>query len=117
MSTWKDVRRTVKRVASKAVAKTGEFTDTASLHVKLAKKEDFLADLYEEFGRLAYKKIKVNADVDHKMKILIDKIDIIRAEIHAIKRSIDAKKLAKEEDITNARDAEIAVEQLSNKKY
>lgn len=110
MSTWRDIRRTVKKVASKAVSKTGDLSDTASLHVKLAKKEAFLADLYEQFGRVAYLKIKTGADVDRKVKVLIEKIDIVRAEIHAINRSIEAKKLAKEEAIANARDAEIAVE-------
>lgn len=110
MSTWRDIRRTVKKVASKAVSKTGDLSDTASLHVKLAKKEAFLADLYEQFGRVAYLKIKTGADVDHKVKVLIEKIDIVRAEIHALNRSINAKKLAKDEKITNAREAEIAVE-------
>lgn len=110
MSKWTDIRRTVKKVASKAVSKTGELSDTASLHVKAARKEAFLAELYEQFGRVAYQKIKTNADVDYKIKVLIEKIDIVRAEIHAINRTIEAKKLAKEEAITNAREAEIAVE-------
>lgn len=112
MSTLKDIRRTVKKVASKAVSKTGELSDTASLHVKIAKKEVFLSDLYEQFGRVAYQKIKTGADVDHKIKVLIEKIDIVRAEIHAINRTIEAKKLAKKEDIENAREAEIAFENL-----
>lgn len=110
MATWKEIRRTVKKVASKAVSKTGELSDTASLHVKVARKEAFLADLYEQFGRVAYQKIKTNADVDYKVKVLIEKIDIVRAEIHALNRTIEAKKLAKEEEIANAREAEIAVE-------
>lgn len=110
MSKWTEFSRTVKKVASKAVSKTGELSDTASLHVKIARKEALLADLYEQFGRVAYQKIKTNADVDHKVKVLIEKIDIVRAEIHAINRTIEAKKLAKEEEIANAREAEIAVE-------
>ena len=110
MATWKEIRRTVKKVASKAVSKTGELSDTASLHVKVARKEAFLADLYEQFGRIAYQKIKTNTDVDYKVKVLIEKIDIVRAEIHALNRTIEAKKLAKKEEIDNAREAEIAVE-------
>lgn len=110
MATWKDIRRTVKKAATKAVVKTGELSDTASLHVKIAKKEASLDELYEQFGRVAYQKIKTNADVDHKIKVLIEKIDIVRAEIHTLKRSIEAKKIAKEEGFDNAREAEIAFE-------
>ena len=115
MSKWREIRRGIKKVASKAVSKTGDLSDTASLHVKLARKEAFLADLYEQFGRIAYQKIKTNADVDHKIKILIEKIDIVRAEIYAINRSIEAKKLAKQEEITSARQAEIEVERAERR--
>lgn len=116
MSKWREIRRGIKKVASKAVSKTGDLSDTASLHVKLARKEAFLADLYEQFGRIAYQKIKTNADVDHKIKILIEKIDIVRAEIYAINRSIEAKKLAKQEEITSARQAEIEVERAERRR-
>lgn len=116
MSKWREIRRGIKKVASKAVSKTGDLSDTASLHVKLARKEAFLADLYEQFGRIAYQKIKTHADVDHKIKILIEKIDIVRAEIYAINRSIEAKKLAKQEEITSARQAEIEVERAERRR-
>lgn len=116
MSKWREIRRGIKKVASKAVSKTGDLSDTASLHVKLARKEAFLADLYEQFGRIAYQKIKTNANVDHKIKILIEKIDIVRAEIYAINRSIEAKKLAKQEEITSARQAEIEVERAERRR-
>ena len=110
MSTWNNIQHKIKKVAIKAVSKTGDLTDTASLHVKLACKEANLGNLYEQFGRVAYQKIKTGANVDSKIKVLIEKIDVVRAEIYAINRSIEAKKLAKEEEISNARDAEIAVE-------
>ncbi len=115
MSTWRELRRSVKKVASKAVSKTGDLSDTASLHVKLARKEALLADIYEQFGRVAYQKIKTGADVDHKLKVLTEKIDVVRAEIYAINRSIEAKKLAREENITCAREAEIAVERAERR--
>ena len=115
MATWKEIRRKVRKVASKAVSKTGELSDTASLHVKVAKKEALLSDLYEQFGRVAYQKIKTNADVDHKVKVLIEKIDIVRAEIYALNRAIEAKKLAKTEDISSVREAEIAVERAEKR--
>lgn len=115
MSDWRELRRTMKRAADKAVARTGDLSDTASLHVKLARKEAILADIYEQFGRVAYQKVKTGANVDHKLKILTEKIDVVRAEIYAINRSIEAKKLAKEENIASAREAEIAVERAERR--
>lgn len=115
MSKWREIRRGFKKMASKAVSKTGDLSDTASLHVKLARKEAFLADIYEQFGRVAYQKIKTGADVDHKLNVLIEKIDVVRAEIYAINRSIEAKKLAVKENIECAREAEIAVERAEHK--
>ena len=113
MANWKDIRKSVRKAASKAVSKTGDLSDTASLHVRLARKEALLEDLYEKFGRVAYQKIKTGANVDHQIKVLIEKIDIVRSEIHAINRSLNAKKLAKQEEIGSARDAEIAFEKRS----
>lgn len=109
MSNWGELGRGVKRMAGKAVSKTGDVTDTASLHVKLARKEAHLADLYEQFGRVAYQKAKVNSNVDHKAKILIEKIDVVRAEIYSIKRSIHEKKVLREIELMNAFETENAV--------
>ena len=110
MSKWSDIGRGVRRAAGKAVSKTGDLTDTASLHIKLARKEASLADLYEQFGRVAYQKVKAGSSADHKMKILVEKIDIVRSEIHAIKRSIKQKKADMEFEIFNAIETEKAVE-------
>ena len=96
MSKWREIRRGAKRIASKAMSKTADLSDTASLHVKLARKEAFLADLYEQFGRIAYQKFKTGADVDYKLGILTEKIDIIRAEIYKLNKAIEDKKIARE---------------------
>ena len=110
MSNWSDIGHRVKRIAGKAVAKTGDLTDTASLQIKLARKEAQLSDLYEQFGRVAYQKVKAGESADHKMKILIEKIDIVRSEIHAIKRLIKQKKSDIEFEVFNAIETEKAVE-------
>ena len=110
MSKLNDFGRGVRRIAGKAVSKTGDLTDTASLHVKLARKEANLADLYEQFGRVAYQRVKAGAAADHKMKILIEKIDIVRSEIHAIKRAIKQKRDDLDFEIFNAIETEKAVE-------
>ncbi len=98
MSKWREIRRGMKKMASKAISKTGDLSDTASLHVKLARKEAFLADLYEQFGRLAYQKQKTGANVDNKLTILIEKIDIVRSEIYKINKAMEDKKIAREEE-------------------
>ena len=110
MSTLNDIGSNFKRIASKAVSRTGDITDTASLHVKLARKEADLATLYEQFGRVAYQKIKVGSSADHKMKILIEKIDIVSSEIYYIKRTIKQKRADMEFEVFNAIEAEKAVE-------
>ena len=110
MSKLREIGHRVKRVAGKAVAKTGDLTDTASLHIKLARKEANLSDLYEQFGRVAYQQVKTGSGADHKMKILIEKIDIVRSEIHSIKRDIQKKKEDMEFDVFNAIETEKAVE-------
>lgn len=92
MSKWSELGRGAKRAVGKAVTKTADLTDTASLNIKLARKEANLADLYEQFGRVAYQKVKVGSSADHKMKILIEKIDIVRSEIYSIKRALKQKK-------------------------
>lgn len=109
MSTWREIRRGIRKVASKAVSKTGDITDTASLHVKLARKEALLADFYEQFGRVMYQKVKTGADVERKAKILLEKIDVIRAEIYAIKHAIEEKRIEREFEVSNAIEVEEAV--------
>lgn len=109
MSTLNDFGSSFKRVASKAVSKTGDLTDTASLHIKLARKEADLATLYEQFGRVAYQKVKAGSSADHKMKILIEKIDIVRSEIYSIKRTIKQKRTDLEFEVFNAIESEKAV--------
>ena len=110
MSTFGDIGHGVKRVATKAIVKTADFADTTSLQIKLARKEASLSDLYEQFGRVAYQKVKAGSSADHKMKILIEKIDIVRSEIHSLKRTIKQKKADWEFEKFNAIETEKAVE-------
>ena len=109
MANWKDCRRSARKFVSKAVSKTGDLTDTASLYFKLARIEANLADVYEQYGRVAYQKYKTGADVDHKMKILAEKIDIVRAEIYAINSAIKKKKMERAFEEKNAIETEKAV--------
>lgn len=109
MSTLGNFGRNFKRVASKAISKTGDISDTASLHIKLARKEADLSELYEQFGRVAYQKMKVGSNVDRKMKILVEKIDVVRAEIYSIKSEITKKRALRDLEFRNAQEVETAV--------
>ena len=109
MSKWGEIRRGAKKIAIKAISKTGDLSDTASLKVKLGRKQAFLADLYEQFGRIAYQKMKTGADVDYKLNILREKIDIVRSEIYKINKALEDKKIAREDEKNIAVSVENAV--------
>lgn len=109
MSGLGEFGRGVRRMAGKAVIKTGDITDTASLHVKLVRKQASLADLYEQYGRVAYQKEKTGCNVDRKMRILMEKIDVVRAEIYSLKKAIEDKKILREIELHNAEDVENAL--------
>jgi hypothetical protein len=112
MSNLREIRRSFQRVAGKAITKTGDITDTASIHVKLVAKQAGLADLYEQYGRVAYQKAKTGANVDHKMKILMEKIDVVRAEIYSLKKAIDDKKVLKQIELQNATKVEAEIHKI-----
>lgn len=109
MANWREIRRNIKRSASKAVSRAGELSDNASLRVKLAQKEATLSELYEKLGRVAYQKIKTGETETEKAKVLIEKIDIVRAEIYTIKSAFKEKEIRKEEDREAAEKIEQAV--------
>lgn len=109
MANWREIRRNIKRSASKAVSKAGDLSDNASLHIKLAQKESTLAQLYEQLGRVAYQKIKTGETETEKAKVLIEKIDIVRAEVYTIKSAFKEKETKKEADRATAEKIEQSV--------
>ena len=57
MANWSTVRTSVSRAASKAIHKTGEVADTASLYVKLKAAEAKLDGYYTALGKLTYRQL------------------------------------------------------------
>ena len=98
MATWQEFCDSVTKLTNKAIVKTGELADSASLHLKLAQKEAALAELYEQFGKLTYKQIKQGDSTEEKATELIEKLDALYAEISAIKAEIQAKKESKKSE-------------------
>lgn len=109
MANWREIRRTVKRGTGKAISRVGDVSDNASLRLKLVKKEAALSELYEQLGRIAYQKAKTNEDVSEKAEVLIEKIDIIRAEVYSIKAAFKEKQERREAEIAEAEEIEKAV--------
>ena len=111
MATWQEFCDSVTKITNKAIAKTSDLADSASMRIKLTQKEATLAELYEQFGKLSYKQIKSGEKNEEKTNELIGKIDTLCAEIASIKADIQAKKDAKdaekeEAETTNEANAE-----------
>lgn len=106
MANWREIRRNLKRSASKAVSKAGDISDNASLRVKLAQKEAALSELYEQLGRVAYQKIKTGTMENEKAQVLIQKIDIVRAEVYTIKSAFKEKQDKREAEKQAAEEIE-----------
>lgn len=82
----------VKKVAGKAVKKTGEVADIAVKRVKLQRIDSKLSDRYEMLGRLTYKQLKTGESYAEKIALYIEAIDQLRADRKALNAEIEAEK-------------------------
>ena len=105
MSKWDEFKKGIGSFADKTVGKTREITDSATIKIKIANKE---ADRYQDYrrlGKLTYAKLKKldvsdSAKLTEKISEVMARIDVIMADIAALK--------AREEDIKAAKEAEKA---------
>lgn len=74
-----------KELFSTASAKTGEFVYTQKNNIKIARVCGELKKLYERLGRLTYRKIKGIKVDDNEFDGLIDKIEILKIELAALR--------------------------------
>ena len=115
MATWQEFCDSVTKITNKAIAKTSDLADSASMRIKLTQKEAVLAEVYEQFGKLTYKQIKSGEKNEEKAAELIEKIDALCVEIASIKADIQAKKDAKDaekEEAENTKDEQ--AEEINN---
>ena len=89
MSKWNDFCTTVGKYANRAVKKTEELADTASVHIKLKNLDVKLCEEYEKLGRLTYKSAKTDEITDPAEQIA--KIDALRDEIQKLRDAIGSK--------------------------
>ena len=101
MSKWDDFVQGLGAFADKTVNKTRELTDTASLKIKIANKESERDTEYKRLGKLAYLKLRKLRGYDSEQTTktisdIMDKLDIITAELEALKAADRARKEARE---------------------
>ena len=97
MASWNEIRDDVTRVANKAIKKTGELADSASLHIKLKVSEAKLSKAYEKLGKLTYKQLKSGDSQAEKISEAMATIDSLRADAKTIKIKLEEAKAAREE--------------------
>lgn len=110
MSKWNDFCKSVKQLTEKAIKKTEEFTDVASLRIKIKTLEGKISEQYENLGALTYSSIKDGSDNKDAVMRITAKIDSYLADIAAYKL-----KLAKIEEDAKTTKAQKAPE--SAKQY
>ena len=92
MASWSSVRVSVGRAASKAIHKTGEVADTASLYVKLKTAEAKLDGHYTALGKLTYKQLESGESQAEKIAPVVDKIRALREKIRDLRNQIELDK-------------------------
>ncbi len=95
MSSWNELRSDVKDVASKAIKKTGELADTASVHLKIKMAGVRLSAAYEKLGKLTYKQLKTEESQAEAISETIAIIDSLRADVKTLKIKLEEMKEAK----------------------
>ena len=98
MSKWNDFCTTVGKYANRAVKKTEELADTASVHIKLKNLDVKLCEEYEKLGRLAYKKLKDESwSGAEEIAACLETIDGMYARQNELKAELEAIKAKGEE--------------------
>ena len=100
MSTWNEFIEGAKNTANKAIKKTGEIADTASMHVKIKMAGARLSAAYEKLGRLTYKQLKTEESQAEAISETIATIDSIRADVKTLKIKLEEVKAAREAEKT-----------------
>ena len=80
-----DFLEKAKSVFDTASAKTGDFVYAQKCNIKIARVCGDLKKLYERLGRLTYRKIKGIKVDDNEFDSLIEKIEILKMELAALR--------------------------------
>ena len=92
MANWSTVRTSVSRAAGKAVQKTGEVADTASLYVKLKTVQAKLDGYYTALGKLTYTQLESGESQAEQIAPVIERIRAAQAKIRKLRNEIELDK-------------------------
>ena len=92
MANWSTVRTSVSRAASKAIHKTSEVADTASLYVKLKAAEAKLDGYYTALGKLTYRQLESGESQAAEIAPVIEHIRETKAKIRKLRNDIEIDK-------------------------
>ena len=114
MANWSEIRESVGRAANRALRKTEELADTASMHLKLKNLEGKRESKYASLGKLTYRQLKTEETFTEEIAKLIEELDEIREKIRVVKDEIEAAKKAKEAEKAQkkAKEAEEAAKKV-----
>ena len=107
MADWNSVREGAARAANKAIRKTGEVADIASIYVKIKMAEAKLEGYYTSLGKLTYKQLKTGESQAEKIKPIVDGIDTTREKIKLLQAKLEEEKQKKKDAKAAKADAEI----------
>ncbi len=103
MANWNEVRSKAKTAASKAVKKTGEVADLASMYMRVKALEHKRNTKYQALGKLTYRQLKSGESYAEQIAPVVEELDSILeklreqvAEIEAVKKAQAEKKAQKE---------------------
>ncbi len=80
-----EILEKAKTLLSTASAKTGDFVYSQKCNLKIARVCGDLKKCYERLGRLTYRKIKSIRVDDNEFDSLIEKIEILKMELAALR--------------------------------
>ena len=106
MSIFNRAWNATKRTARKISDKTGEAFDSAATSIKIKNLELKVNELYEELGRIVYRDLHTEDDLEESKLETIAAIDALFDRISELKAAKEAKKAANAAEATEEEAAE-----------
>lgn len=97
MADWNRIKSTVGRTANKAVEKTEELVDMASMNLKLKALEAKRKEQYAQLGKWTYRQIKSGESQAEKIAPIIEELDALRDKLNELIAEIETAKKQRED--------------------
>ncbi len=97
MASWNEIKNDMGNLASKAIKKTGELADSASVAIKIKVEQVKLSSAYEALGKLTYKQLKTSESQAEKISEAISLIDSLHENIRSLRQKAEELKKEREE--------------------